>query len=87
VKTDDRVRMTEGSRQRIEPQRGAMGIPGVPIAPRPDGEIDRADRQQITGVYPGILTPAARYIEAGTSIRTVEIGFALKRTVSVGFRP
>jgi phage tail P2-like protein len=49
-------------------RRGAAGIPGVPIAPKPDGKIDRADRQQISGVYPGITLAWEAWRQMGVGL-------------------
>ena len=39
-------------------RRGAQGLPWHPIPPTADGTIDQADRQQVAGVYPGVLAGA-----------------------------
>ena len=62
---------------------------GVKI-PKPDGDIDQADRQQVAGVYPGILadeaaglvTPASRKVIIAAESRTVIIA-AESRTMII----
>lgn len=40
-------------------RRAAQSVPWHPIPPTADGTIDQADRQQVVGVYPGVLAGEA----------------------------
>lgn len=46
-------------------RRGAQGLPWEPRLPTADGTIDQADRQQVVGVYPGVLAGAAEAPKGG----------------------
>lgn len=40
-------------------RRAAQSTPWDPVLPTADGTIDQADRQQVVGVYPGVLAGSA----------------------------
>jgi hypothetical protein len=46
-------------------RRAAQSTPWQPVLPTADGTIDQADRQQVAGVYPGVLAGEAAAPKGG----------------------